>query len=473
MRRLIAAGGLIATIFVPSSGLAFKLNNGDAFLAPLGLCDDDPEACPSATPHKQEFPRELDQVAPICDIDPCACSKCDMFHIEKAPKSGFESFDSGPTMRTGTLQVRVPTRNAGPPVYPGVFLDQNSFRTGQLGRPTFNMDRATAAVEHGGYKLHSRSCNNSHQRPPEFWRELLLNKENISACNTAAEKMVDQRTHYYTIYSQILTGQVAPHDALTAFSVFDEYSKECIHKLNDAGANVLLSRIMGGAFFEKAKQNVGELHFPGQQFHCTASFVRRDSNQSADLGIMTAAHCVGDPVKGSSDSRLQYASIIPNMEFTTLEGITYEVTVDPDLRGFEYDSNEDLVVLWSTTPFQSGDPGGFQLSLSPKIWDPLYIVGINPFLASLGKASSGVTPALADVASVSLEPGCRIYGMDGPTILHNCQTEKGMSGSPIFEVRDGTAVIVGVHSGDAENRYITGCEKDSAAAVNFGTLIPQ
>lgn len=294
----------------------------------------------------------------------------------------------------------------------------------------------------------------------------MLRQRETEECSAAADLVLDQRNELGSRYLQVLTGQRTRDEEKSAFSIFENYRKLCLHPLADLKMTKSLGALLGANFVPDVKRSVGELHRPGVPVLCTASIAHRSSGE---VGLVTAAHCIGEVTRGAGDGRLQYAENFADLTFTAFDGKKFAVHVDEDIIGYDYPESQDAVFIPTTGAVEL--PSGFAIGNAPDLWAPLYVVGVNPFLRALAKATNEPSNGLFGAASLSLEPGCRVYGISGRGLVHNCQTEKSMSGSPILEAKNGIVTLVAVQSGEAATQTIPECPPPTAAAANLGTML--
>jgi hypothetical protein len=146
------------------------------------------------------------------------------------------------------------------------------------------------------------------------------------------------------------------------------------------------------------------------------------------------------------------------------------------LDGFTYNlGNEDVAGTFlpdGLPDFERG--GGLPLLGSPlREWEPLLIVGENPYLSAVNLMDglSGHEHLQASFV-VSLEPSCQYRGANNGSLSYFCQTARGMSGSPILVVRDGRFYIAGVHNRRATKMGPLLCEDGAlAGGANAGIAI--
>lgn len=407
--------------------------------------------------------------SPICQIDPCACKNC---QENSGGIVGFEDA-AGPaelTAAANLIGVEMFSRPAQIPSFNSP-LGSGTPEVQSEAHASFHFDLGSAKRQLSAAGPDNILCNNAISRPDEYWRELLLRKTESEQCSDAAQIMVEQREKHQLAYFEILSGKLRKQDARTEFKVFDDYRNACIHEVSNIDDTAASKYSFGINFKNKVDDNVGELNFNGKDVHCTAAIVQYDAAGQHKLGLATAAHCIGDPIKGTSDKNLQFAAVHSEMKFTSFSGKSYAVDIDAGIRGLIYDKTFDAVII-PMTPLPAGEPtpDGFKIAGPPGLWQPLYIIGMNPFLAALNSLTANPDSGPLS-ASISLEPGCRVYGISGRVMYHNCQTERGMSGSPIFVTVDHEARIVAVHSGEVDSPTIAGCPEPTAGAANYGTLI--
>lgn len=437
---------------------------------PSVFCEVDPDAC-SFGGGKKEF-----SPSPVCEIDPCACKSCKE-HLPGA--LGFESAVEtiqGISIEPSRIGVDLLSGRLQEPHFESP-LSSESQADVTSGSASFRLETERGRDELTQAVPNKLLCNNALSRPTEYWRELLLRKSESQRCSDAAQIMIEQREKHQLAYFNILAGITRKQDARTAFKVFEDYRDACIHGVDDLSDTAAVRYSFGGDFLRMVAENVGELNFEGRHVNCTATIVQTEFDGQPRIGLATAAHCIGDPVKGTSSATLQFATIHTNMTFVSLSGKSYPVEIDGGLRGFVYDRQRDSVIIPNAVAANERLPNlGFKvanaLDLSLDLWQPLYVVGVNPFLAALKNltAESGVGGLSS--ASISLEPGCRVYGISGLRVYHNCQTERGMSGSPVFVSTAGGVRIVAVHSGEADSPTIDACPRPTAGAANYATLLP-
>jgi hypothetical protein len=151
------------------------------------------------------------------------------------------------------------------------------------------------------------------------------------------------------------------------------------------------------------------------------------------------------------------------------------IKIDPDIQGWTYSTSNDLAVIPITLQNGISDLTGLPLASSAALtaWQPLYLFGIHPIAVRLNHLNglNGDT-AVKQAVTVSLSMPCRVYGIHEGQILHNCETEKQMSGSPIFVVEGNVTKLAAVHTGgDPDLISLRACDPNSVRAVNQGVLL--
>ena len=216
---------------------------------------------------------------------------------------------------------------------------------------------------------------------------------------------------------------------------------------NRATSRHLIS-MSSAAEVDRLSRSVGTLSSTIVENYCSATLV--DFGDGAST-LVTAAHCLGElaPEEGG---RAVLKSVRPKIEFRTLSGEQVTLRLAKELRGHEIAyPNEDVVGL----PLPIAPDGIVPVSsVSPALFEPLLVVGANPYLSGK-KSKTAAPPDLADLIAVSLEPYCVSFGQSAEgRLFHNCQTDHSQSGSAILAIRDGQFVFNGVHTrGDETQEY--------------------
>lgn len=436
----------------------------------VDLCDIDPKACDIA------FLRARDQnwrVAPLCILDPCACSRCNSLAWDRV--AGIESLSAienalSESLKAGSLELIAanPIIVSPAPTYDGLLSERTSRADANHGTPVFRLKRQVLEASARHDHREGRVCSASSSRPADVWHELTVRRNETRQCSNAAELVLDQREVMGAAkYLAVIAGTRSRDQEKSAFKLFDDYKEQCLNPLMEYATSSSLGALLGSNFTVTARSSIGRLSRPGEPVYCTAAIAKR-ADQS--VGLVTAAHCIGDVTRGAGDGRLQYAANNEKMLFTAFDGTEYPVEIDEDVIGYDYAASDDSAFI----PLAEGRTllvAPFEIGKTPELWSPLYIVGANPFLSALAKAKDPESYSAFSAASISLEAGCRVYGISGRGVFHNCQTEKSMSGSPIFVSRAGRAELIAVQSGEASSPTIRECGPGSAAFANVGTLI--
>ncbi|TBY07323.1 trypsin-like serine peptidase [Rhizobium laguerreae] len=431
----------------------------------VALCEKDDLSCDAPFIGAK---RGIERVDPVCEIDPCACDEC----AKPLQHSTFESLQDVQSIlphgsgNATKLLGSLPIKKLESPSFDGLFV-RDEQPLSQNASTSFSADRNAISESMAHDRRDAVACNIAHERPGEYWRELIIRHDNLVECSKAAELALERRAESGQDWLSVLAQQPGFADRQITLKVFEDYRKACVHPLSDIKSTYPVSAMFGPSFPDEAKGQIGELNYEGRGIHCTAAIGKRGNGTR---GLVTAAHCIGSPTLGAGDGKLQFGEVHTDMKFMSFAGKNYRVKIDPALRGFVYDRMSDAVFI----PLVSDDttiPDGFPIGPAPSVWDPLYIVAVNPFLGALTQALRRDNSSLLDAGSISLEAGCRVYGINGQSLLHNCQTEKSMSGSPVFVSSGGKAMLIGVVSGEAEQPTIDKCPKPTAAAANLITIV--
>jgi hypothetical protein len=206
----------------------------------------------------------------------------------------------------------------------------------------------------------------------------------------------------------------------------------------------------------------------------TAAAANPNTVAQSSLALVTAAHCIGQE-RPIGIGNAQILSPHDEIEFKPLDGVAMAVKIDPDVQGWTYSTSNDLAVIPFTAQQGVNNLTGLPLASSSALtaWQPLYLFGINPVVVALNRVNKlDGDAAVKKAVTLSLGMPCRIHGIHDGQILHNCETEKQMSGSPIFVVEGGIAKLAAVHTaGDTNLFSLSACGQDSEQAANQGVLL--
>lgn len=191
----------------------------------------------------------------------------------------------------------------------------------------------------------------------------------------------------------------------------------------------------------KLEHSIGTLSHPLEDDYCSAALVDLgDGNAS----LVTALHCIGhlDTVE---EGVVRLATVRPKIDFRNIAGerITLRLPLSIAGRILKYPT-EDVVALLLPVRSASVIPTS---SIGPKGWEPLLVLGVNPYLSGKLSDEKNALVDLSEMIAVSLEPYCVAFGLNNEgQLFHNCQTERSQSGSAILTIRGGKFVYSGVHT---------------------------
>lgn len=321
-----------------------------------------------------------------------------------------------------------------------------------------------------------RICTSLSEAPPEFWREALVQRNGLLACNKATLPLREQRELNAETYFAFLGG--APTQQQSTYKeLFRSYKESCLQPLSQYQGTNPFQALFGRQFSSALLENVGLVtgKAGSSEAICTGSIIRL-SDAPKKLALMTAAHCLGISRSMGPESS-QIVSPFESIEFTSLQGQTIRARVSADVRGWIYPGRKDLAIIPVDASAETleGLPIGDSASLKP--WEPLYLVGINPVLMVLASTEQTGPPDVStlarDAATITLSTPCRVLGVEGGRLLHNCETEKQMSGSPILVLENTGPKVVAVHTGGLDvPEPLAGCGPDSTQAFNQGVIAP-
>ena len=180
---------------------------------------------------------------------------------------------------------------------------------------------------------------------------------------------------------------------------------------------------------------------------CTAALIR-------DRLLLTAAHCVYD----------ENDELIPPSEFLFRAG----------LRNGRADATRRIVSIVPHPNYVSN--GTSSMSVSNISYDiavlelaqPIRLVGIQPFPIA-GRPFRGDDVTIVSYGrdredAPSLQERCNVLGHQDDAVVMDCDVIFGSSGSPVFQVRNGRALIVSVVSAMAQSE---------GSKISFGTSLQE
>lgn len=462
-------------LIMASSGHAQPLSStGSPVEAPVGcggLCVSDVVATPSPTAcgdlcvvtmaRAQETPVGCPgglcltaRVAPPSEVG-CGGFCANSEYSQNVATFGFPLKLAGAAESLGTAVPEAPETPAGAPAFAAGLADLKSFAA------RIDNDR--------------RICTTRAGAPISVWREALVQRPALLACDRAARPLLEQREDNAEAYFAFLSGAVT-RQASTFKELFRAYKEACLQPIEQYESVNAFRSLFGTEFSARVRDNVGTLvgRTGSYRYQCTATIVRLSEEPKA-IGLLTAAHCVGATRSMGIDSN-QIESVAGALLFTSLSGHQMAVRINEDVRGWIYPLRHDLAIVPATTDITKqveGLPIGNPSTLNG--WDPLYLIGINPILMALAMADNASTAEIMPIqaTTITLSTPCRVIGLDRGRLVHNCETEKQMSGSPVFAMINGSPAIVAVHTGgDNAPSPLAACGSSSWPAINQAVIVP-
>ncbi|WP_315833778.1 hypothetical protein [Bradyrhizobium prioriisuperbiae] len=344
--------------------------------------------------------------------------------------------------------------------------DKNAFTN-----TSFKLARSMLEDQKTHFDDDFRICTSRAEAPQSVWREALVQRSKLLACQKAAELVLEQRGDNAVTYFRFLNGQSTGQSGSLA-ELARNYKEACLQPLSDYYTTAPFQSLFGAEFGNALLDNVGGLSGRAGAVTslCTASIV---ADGAGKLSLLTAAHCIGS-IRTMGQGQ-QVASLFDELVFTSLSGKKMRVEVDQDVKGWLFMPGRDLVQIPASADVEAVTKGlEFGNPKSLQAWDPLYIVGLNPMLSAVARADQSVTNIQPlQAATITFSAPCRVIGISGALLSHNCETEKQMSGSPVFAMIGGKPVVVAEHTGgDNQPSPIAACGLNSFAASNRAVILP-
>ena len=282
-----------------------------------------------------------------------------------------------------------------------------------------------------------------------------------------------------------------------------DYVTKCFNRVNAAPASEALGHNVGALYTVSSPHDVGTL---AEQLHCTGVFLDAKAKW-----FLTARHCfiVGGTVSVDGGDAFQRSSIMTAAATAVLRRLDQDATsfqvsavgaLSTDERKFlhgvfgslaprerdalisrmidtvafpsysQWRVAKDLLLLRAVPldPAKPISPGIDLTADAAKSWEALSIYGVNPYAEIIDRSLNPTAlPNPNRYAVLDKSPICAVLSQKGACIHHACQTEGGMSGSPLFAMRGQKPVLVGIQSGwvDSYPNAVNGCSFSAATNI--------
>lgn len=316
------------------------------------------------------------------------------------------------------------------------------------------------------------ACNIATVRPPELLRENILRALEGPECSEIVNQLIAMQKKDEGTFRSYLAGR---GDSPILSPTVQQMADKCLFRFEKYKGARAIPYYFGQNFEKRLVRTIGTFAREGDESNMCMGTVIFDKATEA-FGILTAAHCLGEHKRLGTSDLLEYESAYPELVFNSLDNQKIKISVADDMAGVRFSDGTDLVIIPLTAQqniFSKDDV--FPVARDVKIWEPLYIFSVNPYLVALARYKKpGGTPL--DTVSASFEPSCRVHAVVGSLLYHRCNDEQGMSGSAIFVARNGGLHIAGVVSTDAPKKKdgsiaIEACP-GAMGAENIGVLFP-
>ncbi|MER9651697.1 hypothetical protein [Mesorhizobium sp. M0199] len=301
--------------------------------------------------------------------------------------------------------------------------------------------------------------------PPFAARQALTNyrdSENYRQCSEASKSLLsaidDKGPEASSLYNSNYL-----NDKKFLYNDVKKYADACLNRLNDKEFTGLLT--------EQQRQTV--LNRVGVLSDNTGDFC---VGLLYGSGVITAKHCFAE-LSGAPPWDIKAPS--SSLKFTTFANVVFKLSLGVAMQAAHFEPlstdalDKDYTVL-DASPASAGahfpDSKIQQDRAMERQWQQILLVSVQPYLKATqvnGMAELGIEP------SVDVAPTCSILVREGPFLLHGCQTEAGMSGTPMLAIGpDEEVVLVGLHTGETKMLKQPCAKKYVSNFPNYGITLP-
>ncbi|RWN24286.1 MAG: hypothetical protein EOR95_33505 [Mesorhizobium sp.] len=446
---------------VPSRAMTeLEIFKADAALEDNTAVEMAPAIAPilDAAPQTVEVPR-----LPMTQLEPDAAAWEEETAFRPAPAIE-PILDAAPR----TAEVLAPVNTEGPKVETArahltiIPADAKSQIDAAL-EPTITVGQPSLASALGAPNVSSTPQCTADLNAPFEMRQALANyraSADFDACNKAAAVLVSRQAGLGK-QANILWNRMIVRKQVDILDIVSNYANACLKKFSDADLKGLLTRQQRSAILD----SVGVISSPTGEI-CVGMLYGSH--------VVTARHCFAD----LTPARWGQINKVPdNLKFTSFNQRGYSLSVTRSARtaffkALSADALDRDFTFLEAEPFDKAAAVGKLIKQSKgmaKQWQRIMLVSLQPYLKAIDERTS---PSALD-PSIDISPTCAVLVKDGNFLLHGCQTEAGMSGTPMLAIDDNNnVVIIGLHTGETANIKGPCEEKYAESFPNYGIALP-
>lgn len=295
------------------------------------------------------------------------------------------------------------------------------------------------------------------------------NTESFRECSMAARALNSQAAALPIDERNLMSSPsfLARPDKFHIAAAVRTYSDACLVRFDDPE--------MSSALWPEQRDfiasRVGVLSHNGRVF-CVGTAISPNS-------IITAKHCFAEKTSGG------WSPYLPRdgTTFRTFRGQSYDIHVAPDHierhMAFMTSSNlhEDWTVLEAVPAGSEDFDDILELPIRRDLaaqWQPLILASVQPYLRAILELDQDPSTERGFVPSLDISSICMVIIEEEGYLLHGCQTEAGMSGSPLFTIDENdNIVLIGLHTGETSLLDTPCSQRFATNFPNYGIAVPE
>jgi len=240
-------------------------------------------------------------------------------------------------------------------------------------------------------------------------------------------------------------------------TIVQRYTEHCLYRLAEANEVGILSAENKELILSQS----GEILGIDQQCIGTIS----------DSKVYTSKHCF---LKATKEHGIELVVPPSGISLRTFSGKLIPLqTRDGSVAPPNMTADSDWIAL---SIDQQADIPVRTIKLRPDLageWRPVMLLAPHRYLRALGACGAGQREEdISNTLVLDITPGCTIFAREGDLVYHGCQTQKGMSGTPLLTLADGELALVAIHAGPSDVLSTPYAKELSARFPNYA-VIPQ